>query len=50
MGDANSVLVVLGSIREKSDQAMVSKPITSISFWPLNHFLPLSLSLYSHFL
>ena len=33
-------LVVLGSIRKQSEQAMGSKPVSSISPWPLHQLLP----------
>jgi hypothetical protein len=39
VGGAISGLVVLGSIREQTDQARGGKPIKNISPWPLHQLL-----------
>lgn len=35
------MLVLLGSVREQSKQALVGKPVSSITPWPLHHLLSL---------
>jgi hypothetical protein len=39
VGGAISGLVVLGSIREQTEQARGSKPVRNIPEWPLNQLL-----------
>ena len=39
VGGAIPGLVVLGSIREQAEQARGSKPVSSISPWPLHQLL-----------
>jgi hypothetical protein len=39
-GGATPVLVFLGSLRKQTEQAMGSKPVSSIPLWPLHQFLP----------
>lgn len=40
MDGTNSRLVVLNTIRKQTEQAMASKPVSSISPWPLYQLLP----------
>ena len=40
MGSTIARLVVLGSVGNKAEQTMKSKPVSSIPLWPLIQFLP----------